>query len=311
MEEKGVYPSHALTGIPGALRVGGRGHSKLWEVRDVMKMDGTQDMALRDGGTGGASAPRRTRQWIVALALAGASLLSGAVLAAAVEEKADQLLRGMTDFLAKQQAFSAKVDNSIEVVLVSGQKLQFDAASALAVQRPNHLHVTRGGDLIDQALYFDGRAVTLFSNLDGQGHYASLPAAGGLEGALDVAREKLNLEAPAADLLYGNAYDILMEDVMTGMYVGPATIGGVRCHHLAYRGSQTDWQIWIEDGDKPLPRKMVITTKWLTGAPQFTMHTSDWNLAPKFGADAFTFVAPAGAKEVPAATVAAQMGVKP
>jgi hypothetical protein len=59
-----------------------------------------------------------------------------------------------------------------------------------------------------------------------------------------------------------------------------------------------DWQIWIEDGDKPLPKKFVITTKWMTGAPQFTVLVKSWNLSPKLTEDLFTFVPPKGAQRI-------------
>jgi hypothetical protein len=36
---------------------------------------------------------------------------------------------------------------------------------------------------------------------------------------------------------------------------------GVECDHLAFRNADTDWQIWIESGAKPIPRKYVITSK--------------------------------------------------
>jgi len=32
---------------------------------------------------------------------------------------------------------------------------------------------------------------------------------------------------------------------------------GVECEHLAFRGHVTDWQLWIETGAKPVPRKYV------------------------------------------------------
>jgi hypothetical protein len=74
--------------------------------------------------------------------------------------------------------------------------------------------------------------------------------------------------------------------------------GGVRCHHLAFRGNEVDWQIWIEEGEKPLPRKFVVTTKWMTGAPQFTVAMKNWNVSPKLTEDMFTFVPPKDAQKI-------------
>jgi hypothetical protein len=75
-------------------------------------------------------------------------------------------------------------------------------------------------------------------------------------------------------------------------------VGKVKCHHLAFRQKTIDWQIWIQDGDKPLPRKMVITYKRDAGGPQFTARLSRWNVKPKLSKDTFEFEPPADAKKV-------------
>ena len=106
---------------------------------------------------------------------------------------------------------------------------------------------------------------------------------------LDFARTKLDIEAPAGDLLYGNAFEIVMDGVTSGFVVGPAMIDGVRCTHLAFRGAEVDWQIWIEDGKRPLPRKYVITSREIPGAPEFSVVMTKWNLAPQFTKQTFTF----------------------
>jgi hypothetical protein len=77
-----------------------------------------------------------------------------------------------------------------------------------------------------------------------------------------------------------------------------SVVGGVKCDHLAFRGNQVDWQIWIETGDKPLPKKFVVTTKWMTGAPQFTLVVKSWNLSPKLTEDMFSFVPPKDARKI-------------
>lgn len=240
--------------------------------------------------------------WSVALAVLlaiGASTRGLAQEAGATgDAKARALVRQMTDFLGQQGQFSAKTANTVEVVLTSGQKLQFDSVADVAVMRPDKLRAIRTGDLEQQELVYDGKALTVFTQAGGVPYYATVAAPPTLGEALDFARDSLDVTAPAGDLLYANAYDILMEDVVSGMVVGSSVVGGVRCHHLAFRGSQTDWQIWIEDGAKPLPRKMVITSKWIVGAPQYTVTTSDWNLAPHLGADRFRFVPPKGATKI-------------
>jgi hypothetical protein len=216
--------------------------------------------------------------------------------AAAVEPEADRLLRKMSEYLAGLERFSVQTESSLEVILRSGQKIQYESPSEALVQRPNKLHAVRKGDFVNQEFYYDGKTLTLY-NPD-QKYYATVPAPPTIDQAIDFARDSLDVYAPGGDLLYKDAYKVLMEDVVSGLYVGMSVVGGVKCHHLAFRGNEVDWQIWIEDGDKPLPKRFIITTKWMTGAPQFTVLIKNWNLSPKFSEDVFTFVPPEGSQRI-------------
>ena len=199
-------------------------------------------------------------------------------------------------FLAAQKQFSVDTRSTIEAVLASGQKLQFDHAASLSVLRPNRMRAERRGELVDQVFYYDGKSLTLFNPRDG--FYATVAAPATLEEMLDFARQSLDIVAPAGDLLYKNAFEILMQDVKSGFVVGKGMIEGVRCDHLAFRAIDVDWQIWIQEGNQPLPRKLVITSTDVAGAPQFTVVMTKWNLAPKFSDGTFTFTPPKGARKV-------------
>ena len=68
--------------------------------------------------------------------------------------------------------------------------------------------------------------------------------------------------------------------------------------HLAFRAQDVDWQLWVEVGNRPIPRKYVITSKAVTGAPQYTLRIKDWKTNVEVTADAFAFKPPADAKKV-------------
>ncbi|MCY1082187.1 DUF2092 domain-containing protein [Archangium lansingense] len=205
----------------------------------------------------------------------------------AVEPKARALLEKMSDFLANQRQFSVQTDGSIEVVLQSGEKVEYDYSSDVRVKRPDKLRSDRHGEKTDAEFYYDGRTFTLYGR--NKHYYATADAPGNLDEAIDAAREKLGIEAPAADLLYSKPFEILMEDVVSATYLGPSSIRGVSCEHLAFRGNETDWQIWIQDGPKPVPCKFVITSKKVQGSPEFTVEFSQWNLSPRLGEEVFRF----------------------
>ena len=213
-----------------------------------------------------------------------------------VDARADQLLHQMSDFMAGLKTFSVQTENSLEVILQSGQKIQYDNPAQLLVQRPDKLMASRVGDILNQELYYNGRTLTLYDK-DSK-YYATVEAPPTIDEAIDFAMQYLDLYAPGGDLIYSDAYSILMENVESGIYVGQSVVDGIMCHHLAFRNSDVDWQIWIEMGDKPLPRKFIVTTKWMTGAPQFTMVTRNWNMSPKTADTIFNFVPPADAKQI-------------
>lgn len=218
-----------------------------------------------------------------------------------IDPKAEKLLRASTDYVAGLQRFSIDTRSTLDVVLKSGQKIQFDNATRVSVQRPNKLRAERIGDLVNQVIYYDGKSFTLH-NPD-EKVYATVAAPSTLEEMLDFARTKLDIVAPAADLIYKNAYEILTEGATTGFVVGKGVIEGVRCDHLAFRAPHVDLQIWIQEGGQPLPRKMVITTKDVDNAPQFTVVATKWNLAPKFTDSIFSFKPPKGVQQVEFAPV--------
>lgn len=180
---------------------------------------------------------------IVALVLTAALPQTALSQPAEVASEAARLLKASTDFLACKQQFSLDTESTIEVVLASGQKIQFDHTAKVSVQRPNKFRAERTGDLVDQVFYYDGEALTLHNPI--ANYYATLPAPGSLEEALDLMREKLDIVAPASDLLYRNAYEILMQDVTSGFVVGKGVVDGASCDHLAFRAPHVDWQIWI------------------------------------------------------------------
>ena len=133
----------------------------------------------------------------------------------------------------------------------------------------------------------------------GKNLYAQMDAPNDLDAALDFARERLDIEAPGADLLYANAYEGLMEGVRSGRYVGLAEVGGVPCEHVAFRGEDVDWQLWVERGERPLPRRYVIVSRDVQGSPEFAVDLRDWDVGPTaVAASDFVFTPPRGAREI-------------
>ena len=215
---------------------------------------------------------------------------------AGIDPQAEKLLRRMSDYLASRQQFTLKAESTLEVVLTSGQKLQFASPATASVWRPNRLRADRKGDIVNQEFFYDGKNLTLYNPKENL--YATTAAPPTIEEMLDFAREKLDVIAPGAEILYSNAAERMLKVTTSGFVVGPSIVEGVKTAHLAFRGAEVDWQIWIEEGGRPLPRKFVLTSKQVKGEPQFTVLVRNWDLAPKLTEQMFSFTPPKGAKKI-------------
>ena len=238
---------------------------------------------------------------IVLVAVLGMLVLAGRPQAghaqpAGIDPQAEKLLRRMSDYLAGRQQFGLKAESTIEAVLTSGQKIQFDSPGTLVLSRPNKLHAHRKGDIANQEFFYDGKTLTLYNPKENL--YATTDAPPTLDEAFDFAREKLDIIAPGTDLLYKNAADKMLKASSSGFVVGPSVVTGVKATHLAFRAADVDWQVWIEDGNNPLPRKFILTSKQVKGEPQFTVVIRSWDLAPKLTDKEFVFTPPKGAKKI-------------
>jgi hypothetical protein len=198
---------------------------------------------------------------------------------------AEKLLKGMADYVASQKNLAVTFDSDIEVITNSLQKIQFTSSGQVQLSRPDKLRATRTGGYRDVEIVFDGKTLTV-NNRDGK-DYAQIEAAGSAEELIDVLRDKHGVVAPGADLLLTNVFNVMMNDVVEAAIIGKGIIDGVECNHLAFRNIETDWQIWIESGAKPIPRKYVITSKGVGQAPQYTLRIKDWKT--DVPADAFAF----------------------
>jgi len=213
-----------------------------------------------------------------------------------VDPAATRTLKRMTDYLGGLQKFSVHTQNTLEDELESGNRIDLDVSASVLVSRPNKLFAERKGDLIDQVFYYNGKTLTLYNPSDKV--YATESAPGTIEETLDFARESLGLTVPVADLVYRNAFPLLMQDVNLAVVVGKAVIGGVKCDHLLFSRPGVDFQVWVADSGNPLPYKYVVTD---TGTPaQLSISTvmSDWNVEPTAADSRFTFVPAPGTKQI-------------
>jgi hypothetical protein len=219
------------------------------------------------------------------------------VMPAAHAEKdaaAIKTLKAMSDYVAAQKTLFVTFDSDVEVITSDLQKLQFTSSGQIQLSRPDKLRATRTGGYTDVEVVFDGKMLTV--NGKDKNVFAQVDSPGSVDQLIGLLRDKYSVAAPGGDLLLSRSFDEMTVDVIDAKDVGRGVIDGVECEHLAFRNNDADWQIWVELGARPIPHKYVITSKAVTGMPQYTLRIKEWRT--DVAADAFAFKSSLGAKKV-------------
>ncbi len=212
-----------------------------------------------------------------------------------VEAEADRILREMGEYLKTAEEFTFKAEVVYDEI-VGEQKVLFGAAGQLSIRRPDRFNAEVDGDQQRRRVVFDGETVTVFDAL--KNVYAVVQASPEIDTALDRLYEVYGSSVPIADLFYADPYRTLIEHVESGFVVGKHSVNGTRCNHLAFMQEGIDWQIWIEDGPRPVPRRLVITYIDQPGEPQYFAELSHWNFQPRLSDHYFTFRPPIDSDEI-------------
>ncbi len=216
------------------------------------------------------------------------------VHALAETNDAKAILKAMSDYVGRQKTITVAFDSAIEIITPQLEKIQFTNSGKALLNRPDKLRAHRVGGYADVALFFDGKTVSIYGkHING---YAQFEGPGTLDQLIEALHQGHGVALPGADLLLSNSYDRLVAGVQEAKYIGQGVIAGVLCEHLAFRNFDTDWQLWVEVGAWPVPRKLVITSKTLNCAPQYTLCIKEWKTGIKPSPDAFAFTPPAGAQ---------------
>lgn len=217
-----------------------------------------------------------------------------------VDPAALQALQGMRTFMNGLNAFEVKTDGSLDLVLDDGQKVQLDGDADYKVRRPNGFEIrTRVGNKV-RSYFYDGQKMTVYAPQ--LGYYAQAAAPPTIRQTLDLADEKYGLNFPLEDLFRWAEREEPKTPIVSAMVVGDAMIDGAATTQYAFRQGDIDWQVWIQKGAEPLPRKIVITDRTEEARPAYAVRLA-WTVNPTLAADAFTFQPGKDAKQIQLAEV--------
>ena len=213
-----------------------------------------------------------------------------------IDEEALEILKQATDYLTGLEQLHLKAYKEWDVVQETGQKLQFSTSFEVSLKRPDRLFASfRDDDGNIRRLWYDGKTVTMYDEREKV--YGQIPAGQTIDEMLDYLEIVIQYPLPLADLFY-NDLSSLSGRARSGMYLGISFVENSACDHLSFRGESVDWQFWVERGEKPLIRKIVITYKALPGEPQLSARLSEWDVKPSLSDTLFQFSQPEGARRI-------------
>jgi hypothetical protein len=232
--------------------------------------------------------------------------LVGAVLSVGTVFADDSAVRQDARALDVLKSMSAYTDSLDKLVIVGvthtdarlGEGLMVSNSDEVkvAINRPDSLHITSFDGVETRELIMHQKTLTVFNSERGFYAQASIPS--GVDAALEYALEVLDVEAPLMDFIIKDKISHLIGAQETVIYLtDKARVAGVDCHHIVIRGPETDVQLWIEEGDKPVPRKILFTSKWEAGSPRFMANLA-WLIEPELDPSIFEFNAPEGSMNI-------------
>jgi hypothetical protein len=212
------------------------------------------------------------------------------------DSRALDVLKSMSAYKASLDRVVIKSVNLTDARLGSGLLVSNSTEVKVSIERPHAMHISSFDGVNKMELYFHDGTLTVYGSE--QNYYAQANIPKDIDAAMEFALEELGVEAPLMDLIYHDASAHLIGSQETILYLtDKARIAGKDCHHIAIRGAETDVQLWVQEGELPLLRKIVITSKWEGGSPRFTANLM-WDTNPDFDPEMFKFEAPAGSTNI-------------
>ena len=197
--------------------------------------------------------------------------------------------------LKSAQRFSVRADVSYDEVLKNGLTVQYNRSNRVLLERPNRLRVDSESDRGERSVVYDGTTVTLHDH--DRAVYARFPAPDSIDATLDAAVER-GVVLPLDDLLHSEPCAGVDESVHDGYYAGRHFFDGQFMHHLLFTTASADFQLWVENSDPPLVRKVVIEYRNRPGSPRYEAVLTEWNFAPQIEAGSFALTPPEGVRRI-------------
>jgi len=212
------------------------------------------------------------------------------------DPRAVEVLKNMATYTASLDRFMITGETFTDASVDFGLIISNARESRLFVDRPGSLFVTSFDGMDESDIYIHDGMLTVFSSK--HNFYARTSVPDNLETALHFALDEIDVETPLMDFVFADSLSHLVKDHDTVIYLtDKSRIRGVDCHHVVVRAPGIDLQLWIEEGDRPVPRKVIITSVSEPGSPRHYAFM-DWRVASDLDSAMFEFDAPENSVEI-------------
>jgi len=221
--------------------------------------------------------------------------------AAAKESKIDpaaiESLKKMCATLEDAAAFTYETEGIVEAPTPSGQTITLFPATEVAVKKPNKLRVELRGEGPAFDFFYDGKTAVAYAPEAKKYSIAAAPPT--LDDMLPALEKETGIQFITAPLLFKDPYAVIGRPITSAAVVGSAVIKGMPCQHLAFRSPGVEWELWVDEGGKSLPRRLVVNFTDQRDLPRVLVEFTKWNLRPWLRDSLFEFSKPADGQEIP------------
>ncbi len=225
-------------------------------------------------------------------------IVAGAFAAGASAQQVDAkvLLERMSAEIAGLDSFIVYGDAYADARLNAGQIIEHASQVTLRLRRePGSIRITNRNSEDTREIFFDDGLLSVYSS--SHNFYAQTEIPKGVDSMLDFAVNEVGIEAPLLDFVSANIADDFLQDADDVRYLDTSLIRDEIFHHIGIRTADVDIQIWVASEGRPLPGKLVISSKWEGGSPRFVAFFK-WDTEPDFERDLFKFDPPHDAVEI-------------
>jgi hypothetical protein len=206
------------------------------------------------------------------------------------------ILKAMSNYMAGLDKFSVVANTTVDKIEEDGDKVQLSTRRMMHVTRPDKFAVNVDGDSGVRKFVYDGKTISMY---DGSAKtYSVVQTPNTIDATLDTLAQDYGAVVPFEDIMYKDLYERMESLISQAQYLGLHTVDGVKCHHLAFVTDAAECEMWIDAGEKPVPRKFTIDYKQDANRSRYAASIVEWNASPAFTPETFEFKVPDDVKRV-------------